>query len=106
MSDLPKEIGKRLREIRKSKGLRQEDMEAFGLNYKYYQRIEGGHTNITLVTLEKIVSALGMELADLFILPMSQSDEVNELLADIDTVIKENDHDKIRKLGLFVRDIL
>lgn len=106
MEKLSVMVGKRIRELRKKRGLRQEDMENFGLNYRYYQDIEAGRANLTLGTIEKVASAFGVNSADLFILPMSQSDEVNELLADIDTVIKENDPDKIRKLGLFVRDIL
>lgn len=106
MTDLPKVIGMRLQGIRKSKGLRQEDMEEFGLNYKYYQRIEGGRTNITLTTLEKVATALGVDVADLFVLPMSESSEVNRLLTDISALIKEDDPLKIKKLGLFLREIL
>jgi len=51
-------IGNRIKELRKRKGLKQEDMEKFGINYKYFQKIEGGRANVTLQTLEKIAKAL------------------------------------------------
>lgn len=57
-------LGKRIQELRKEKGLRQEDMEDYGIAYKYYQRIEapGSHpANITMRTLLKIAKALEVE---------------------------------------------
>lgn len=67
--DEAKRLGKRIQELRKKRGLRQEDMEDFGIPYKYYQRIEspGSHpVNITLKTLLKIAKALDLELWELF----------------------------------------
>jgi transcriptional regulator with XRE-family HTH domain len=64
-----KRLGKRIQELRKKKGLRQEDMEEFGIPYKYYQRIESPGSypvNITLKTLLKIAQALEVEVSDLF----------------------------------------
>jgi len=64
-----KRLGKRIQELRKKRGLRQEDMEEFGISYKYYQRIEspGSHpVNITLKTLLKIARALEVEVSDFF----------------------------------------
>jgi len=64
-----KRLGKRIQELRKRRGLRQEDMEEFGIPYKYYQRIEspGSHpVNVTLKTLMKIAKALEVEVSELF----------------------------------------
>ncbi len=61
-------IGKRIKELRKQRGLTQEDMEEFGIPYKYFQRIEspGSHpANLTLKTLLKIAEALKVEVSDL-----------------------------------------
>lgn len=33
-------FGRRLQRLRKARNLRQLDMSDFGLNYKYYQRLE------------------------------------------------------------------
>jgi transcriptional regulator with XRE-family HTH domain len=67
--ELAVKLGRRIRELRKQKGLTQEDMEEFGIPYKYYQRIESPGSrpaNLTLKTLLKIARALDVELSDLF----------------------------------------
>jgi transcriptional regulator with XRE-family HTH domain len=63
-------IGRRLREIRTAQGLKQQDMEGRGISYKYYQRIEAGKVNLTLRSLEKLTSALGIKVLDLFQVPV------------------------------------
>jgi len=40
-------VGNRLRTRRVALGLRQQDMEDRGINYKYYQRVEAGKVNLT-----------------------------------------------------------
>jgi transcriptional regulator with XRE-family HTH domain len=59
-------FGNRLRYLRKARKLRQRDMEDFGLNYKYYQRLESGHVNPTLLTMHKLASAFEVSVYDLF----------------------------------------
>ena len=59
-------LGNRLRHLRKARKLRQLDMEYFGLNYKYYQRLESGQVNPTLLTLHKLASAFEVSVYDLF----------------------------------------
>ena len=61
-------LGKRIQQLRKEKGLRQEDMEEYGIPYKYYQRIEAPGSypaNITMRTLLKIAKSLDVEPQDL-----------------------------------------
>ncbi len=60
------ELGDRLRDLRKSKKLRQLDMESLGLSYKYYQRLESGQVNPTLMTLQKLADAFEVSVYDLF----------------------------------------
>jgi DNA-binding XRE family transcriptional regulator len=64
--NLAKLIARRLRQIRKARGLRQQDLEHFGVNCKYYQRIEAGKVNLTLRSLDKVASALGVKVLELF----------------------------------------
>lgn len=64
--NLARILGRRLREIRTSKGLRQQDLQDKGISYKYYQRIEEGRVNLTLRSLEKLASALEVTVLDLF----------------------------------------
>ena len=61
-----KQVGKRVRQLRLKKGLRQEDMYRFGFEYKYYQRIEYGQKNLTLRTLNKLAKAFKVPVAELF----------------------------------------
>ena len=64
-----RKLGRKIQELRKAKGLKQEDMENFGIPYKYYERIESPGThpvNMTLKTLMKIADALDAELSDFF----------------------------------------
>jgi transcriptional regulator with XRE-family HTH domain len=99
-------IGDRIRAIRKERGLKQEDMEMFGLSYKYYQKIERGKVNVTITTLEKIAKALDIDTKELFVFPLDKSREVNELVALIGEIIKKDDRKTARKLSLFIKEIL
>ena len=57
-------LGKRIAQVRKERGLKQEDMEDHGIPYKYFQRIEApgsNPANITMRTLLKIAKALEVE---------------------------------------------
>jgi DNA-binding XRE family transcriptional regulator len=60
------ELGDRLRHLRKARKLRQLDMEDLGLSYKYYQRLESGQVNPTLLTLHRVALALDVSVHDLF----------------------------------------
>lgn len=68
--DLFIKLGARIKKLRMEKGLRQEDMEEFGIAYKYYQRIESPAShpaNITMKTMLKIANALEVEPYELFL---------------------------------------
>lgn len=60
MADIQKKFGDKLRELRKQKGLSQEDL-AFksGLHRTYISDIERGSRNVSLKNIEKIAKALG-----------------------------------------------
>jgi transcriptional regulator with XRE-family HTH domain len=60
------DFGNRLRGFRKARKLRQLDMEDLGLSYKYYQRLESGQVNPTLLTLHKLALALNISVHDFF----------------------------------------
>ena len=59
-------LGHHLRRLRKARNLRQLDMATLGLNYKYYQRLELGQVNPTLLTLYKVAAALEVSVYELF----------------------------------------
>jgi transcriptional regulator with XRE-family HTH domain len=57
-------LGSRVREIRKRKGLSQEDMISFGFSARHWQQIEAGRP-ITVKTLLRICDTLGVPLVRL-----------------------------------------
>ncbi len=59
-------LGKRVRQLRIERGLKQEEMCRFGFDYKYYQRIEYGEKNLTLKSLNKLAKAFGVPMSELF----------------------------------------
>lgn len=61
------EIGRRLRELRKSRRLSQGELELrTGLLRCYTSRVENGHTVPSVETIEKYAIALGIPLASFF----------------------------------------
>lgn len=59
-------LGRRIRALRRSQDLTQEQLgEKAGINYKYLGAIERGEKNISIESLEKISSALGVAPVDL-----------------------------------------
>jgi ribosome-binding protein aMBF1 (putative translation factor) len=59
-------IGVRLREIREGKGLSQDELAArAGIHRTFVGRVERGETNITMKTLYKIASGLGILVPEL-----------------------------------------
>jgi transcriptional regulator with XRE-family HTH domain len=61
------DIGKRLRELRKAKGLSQHDIEKrTGMLTCYLSRVECGHALPEVGTLERWAKALDLELYQLF----------------------------------------
>ncbi|WP_227686270.1 helix-turn-helix domain-containing protein [Psychrobacter immobilis] len=59
-------FGKRVREVRKSKGISQEKLaEMAAIDRSYMGNIERGEKNITLKKAYEICDALGIEIRDL-----------------------------------------
>jgi transcriptional regulator with XRE-family HTH domain len=62
-----KVIGARMRDIRKERGLTQEQLaEISGFHFTYIGAIERGEKNITMLNLEKMSDALEVEVQELF----------------------------------------
>lgn len=62
------EFGNKVRELRKSKGLSQEDLaDKAELHRTYIGMIERAEKNITLINIHRIATALNVEIKDLFI---------------------------------------
>jgi len=107
---LKKQLGLRLKQLRLAKGLRQEDLEKWGFSYRYYGRLERGMVNPTLETLSRLCEIFDVALSDLFLFLDSNietaSDEREAVLIKISQLMKENKRNKIKKLKVFLEEIL
>jgi len=59
-------LGERVRQIRKNRGLSQEDLaERCNLDRTYLSGVERGLRNVSIVNIEKIAVALGIDISEL-----------------------------------------
>jgi len=67
MENIRLRIGKKLRKLRKKKGITQEGLANLAhIDYKYLQKIEGKNPpNIKIETLEKLAKAFNISLSKL-----------------------------------------
>lgn len=82
MAELAQRLGERIRQLRKQKGLSQEQLgELAGLHTNYIGQIERGEKNLTIETLDKVVSGLQVSLEEVFryIDPAVGEDKLSEI---------------------------
>jgi len=67
MSTLTREVGLRIRSYRLHQGMTQEELaERADLHNTYIGQVERGEKNLTLISLEKILTALDLSFSDFF----------------------------------------
>ncbi|MGG2201395.1 MULTISPECIES: helix-turn-helix domain-containing protein [Paenibacillus] len=94
-------VGEQIRKIRKLKGMTQERLaERFGLSFSYISDVERGTSNISLESLGKIISALGVKPAQLFEdieeLPMHfGSDEIRTKIEYLNALLSGRQVDEV-----------
>jgi len=65
--DIKKKFGKKIRELRKEKGISQEILaDVADIDRTYISDIERGERNVSLVVIEKLAIALDIEIEKLF----------------------------------------
>lgn len=92
--DSLKKLGERIRILRKSQGLTQERLaEKAGMHGKYIGQIERDEINTTVETLDRIATALKVDLSDLFAFSKGRAypTEKETLLTEITGVVKRGD---------------
>ena len=108
--ELNKRFGKKLRELRKMRGLTQEDLgDRSGLHWKFIGQVERGDSDIKLNNIARIASGLEMDIDDLlfFCFPQERfSKEAKEILALLIPILKSNKKKTLRKLKVFINEIL
>lgn len=64
---LRKSLGNRVRELRRDAGVSQEDFaDSCGFARSYMSRIERGTSNLSLDGIERLASAFGISVGELF----------------------------------------
>ncbi len=90
-------LGARIKEIRKARGLTQEQLaEMVDIEQKHVSRIESGKNYPTIDRLEKIAAALNVPLISFFDFLHLENDD--ERVVNIEEMIKELDEDS-RKIA-------
>ncbi|BCJ87673.1 helix-turn-helix domain-containing protein [Effusibacillus dendaii] len=84
MADILEFVGKRIRDIRKTKNLSQEQLgEKSGFHFTYISGLERGERNISLVNLAKIAKALEVNIHDFFNFEQELSEEKQAIINEI-----------------------
>ena len=107
--DICEVVGRRLQELRRLKGLSQEDTaEVAGVNAKYYSEVERGKRNMTIKVMEKIATNLGITLEELFRFPVNKklSPLGEEVVALVISRLRSKNEKSLGKLKIFLTDIL
>ncbi len=74
MEDVKKLVGERIRELRKGRGLSQEELGwKSDLHYTHIGAIERGEKNWSIETLVKVTKGLNVRINDLFDFPSTQA---------------------------------
>lgn len=108
LEDVQKRLGLRFRQFRLAKGLRQEDMEPLGINFRYYGKIERGLANLTLETMLRLCEIFEVTPVQLFsFFEDGKISEDREAVAtEITKLFKQKRDTKVKKLRLFLEKIL
>ncbi len=102
--DEKKLIGRRIKELRKSKGLSQEQLaEKAETSQNYLSRMERGTENLTLDMLIKLANALEVEMWEMFDFGHEVSHK--ELKENIQGFAKTADEDKLRLALKIIRAV-
>ena len=102
--DLKQKIGKRIKELRKSKNLSQEKLSELAEIAQYYlSNIETGDNLFTAETLEKLITALEIEPDELFKFDHFKSNE--NMLEEINKLLNEHP-EKIPEFYRIVKAII
>jgi len=98
-------FGKRLKEIRKSKNLTQEQLaELIQLDPKQICRIENGACFTTFETLQKISKIFDIEISDLFYCEHKQTKDA--LIKEINNTLINASNDKIELIYKLIKAVI
>jgi len=99
MGTIYRQVGRRVREIRKKMGLTQSTLgERAGITPDYLGRIERGHGAVTLETLSRIAAALSTPVRQLLDVEEIASASREEILKSIQSILRKKGTEELRKV--------
>jgi transcriptional regulator with XRE-family HTH domain len=103
-------LGAKIRDIRKAKGLSQEQLgELAGFHYSYIGGIERGEKNISLSNIQKVADALDIDISELFsysrIVNKALLSEKESDIQDILILLLKQDPKDIRKAKVILNEL-
>ena len=102
--DNKKKLGLKIKELRKRKGLTQEQLaELINMEQNSISVIESGRNFPTVGTLEKIAQILEVNLSDFF--NYDYIDDIETIKASTKDIIRKMDDNQIRQLFKYVKSI-
>ncbi|MRS02274.1 XRE family transcriptional regulator [bacterium] len=98
-------LGARIKELRKAKGLSQDQLsETIGIDPKHLSRIEVGKSYPYMETLESIAKSLDVEIKDLFEFKHLEKEVVT--IEGIGRMLDGASEDKLRLVVKFIRTFI
>lgn len=102
--DNKKKLGLKIKELRKRKGLTQEELaELIQMEQNSISVIESGRNFPTLGTLEKIAKVLDVNLSDFF--DYDYIEDIDVIKASTEDIISKMDDKQLRQLFKYVKSI-
>lgn len=104
-----KYLGARIRDLRKEKGLSQEQLgERAGFHFSYIGGIERAEKNISLLNLAKIADALEIELHELFSysknINVPRTEKEGEIQEVVDLLLR-HDIKEVKKAKSIIKEV-
>ena len=102
--DNKKKLGLKIKELRKRKGLTQEELaELIQMEQNSISVMESGRNFPTLGTLEKIAKVLDVNLSDFF--DYDYIEDIDVIKASTEYIISKMDDKQLRQLFKYVKSI-
>lgn len=105
-----KQLGRQIKALREEMGWRQEDVkDKTGFSSRYLGRIERGSVNLTLSTLLRLCEIFNVGLPRLFSFMDTEKEisaEREKLIVKLNSVLQSDDPEDLRKLRVFIEEIL
>lgn len=105
MKTVKKLLGERIKELRKARGLSQEQLtDQLGIDSKHLSRIEVGNSYPSMDTLADIAAALQVEMKEFF--DFEHRNSTKELAQSIVRMTRNASEEQIRLIYKLVRAVL